>query len=99
MAQYGHYFTKEEVDKIAKKYDWELVDWQENIYMASWVKQEGQNDMRINVYLTKMTVATSLNHPKKGKTQLYRRQVFKSELLEKLFKNPRQHTDKGYYTK
>lgn len=100
MAQYGYYFTKEETNKIAKKFDWKLVDWQENIYMVSYKKLVGESSIaRVNIYLTTMTVGTSLEHPKKGKTQLFRKVGFDRKLLEKIFKNPRQHTGKGYYKK
>lgn len=45
-----------------------------------------------------MTVATCINHPKQGKTQLFRKNVSFDE-LDKIFKNPRVHTGKGYQTK
>ena len=57
-----------------------------------------KDDVRINVYTTTMTVATCLNHPKQGKTQMFRKHV-SLELLGKLFDNPRQHTGKGYQRK
>lgn len=60
--------------------------------------QQNKTDCRINIYMTKGTVATALKHPVRGKTQLYRRNIT-YEQLEKLFINPRQHTGKGYYTK
>jgi len=53
---------------------------------------------RVNVYYTKMTVATCLNHPTKGKTQMFRRDITESE-LRKIFKNPRVHLNKGYRQK
>lgn len=53
---------------------------------------------RINIYYTKGTVGTALDHPTKGKTQLFRKNVTYKQ-LEKLFINPRQHTGKGYYQK
>lgn len=51
---------------------------------------------RINVYYTTGTVGTALEHPKSGKTQLFRRNVDITELLE-IFLNPRVHTGAGYY--
>ena len=99
MAQYGYYFTKEEMNIIAAKYDWEFAEWQENIYMISYFKESDGIRMRINVYLTTMTIATSLDHPKKGKTQLYRRKVYDRALVGKIFRDPRHHTGKGYYEK
>lgn len=82
------------IDNIALSLGWTIIDYQRKIEMASW-RKEG---MRINVYLTTMSVATCLNHPKKGKTQLFRRDV-NLKTLEAIFKNPRQHTGKGYYEK
>lgn len=52
----------------------------------------------IIVYPTTKTVSTSLIHPKKGKTQLYRKKV-DFVTLNKIFSNPRVHTNKGYYNK
>ena len=54
---------------------------------------------RLNIYYSTMTVGTCLNHPKKGKTQLFRKNVWNVDLLENLFFNPRFHTRKGYYKK
>lgn len=83
---------------LAKKHGWTFLGYQENIQMISFHKIIDASFARINIYLTKMTVATALNHPKHGKTQLYRKHVdFK--LLERIFKNPRVHTDRGYRKK
>jgi len=49
------------IKDIAKKYEYIEIDHQENIYMISFKK----NDIRINVYYSKMTIATCINHPKK----------------------------------
>lgn len=86
--------NKAEIIKLAKSNDWELLDDQPDNVMVSFYKPE----MRINVWYTKMTVATCINHPKQGKTQLFRKNVSMG-LLDKIFKNPRIHTFKGYYTK
>lgn len=58
----------------------------------------GKDGMRINVFLTTGTVATCLNHPTKGKTQLFRRGI-SNYTLERIFRYPRVHTEKGYYTR
>ena len=84
----------EEIKRISEKYKYNLIDYQENIGLISF----GMEGVRINIYLTKMTVSTCINHPKKGKTQLFRRNVSK-ETLEKIFRTPRIHTGKGYYKK
>ena len=51
---------------------------------------------RINVYYTTGTVGTCLDHPRQGKTQLFRRNVDLS-LLAQLFRDPRLHTGTGYH--
>jgi len=83
---------------LAKKHGWKLHDIQENIGMLSFVKIIGNDPARINIYTTKMTVGTCINHPRKGKTQLFRKKV-SIELMDKIFENPRVHTHKGYQQK
>lgn len=85
---------KETIDRIASKHGYVCFDYQENIGMASY----SDGHTRINVYMTKMTVATCLRHPKKGPTQLFRKNVTEKELGE-IFAYPRKHTGKGYYKK
>lgn len=85
---------KEIIDDIAKRNGYVCFDYQENIGMASY----SDGATRINVYLTRMTVATCLNHPKKGATQLFRKNVDIS-MLNEIFSYPRKHTGKGYYKK
>lgn len=87
-----HIFPLIDIDKLASESGWLKIDYQENIGMVSYSK----NKVRINVYLSRMTVSTAMKHPKKGKTQLFRRDVNLQE-LEKMFINPRIHTGKGYY--
>ncbi len=84
----------EEIKLIAYEFGYNFIDYQENIGLISF----GIKDVRINIYLTKMTVSTCLNHPKKGKTQLFRKNVNK-DMLKEIFNYPRKHTGKGYYTK
>lgn len=81
----------DEIIQLAKKNGWWLYSTQPNICLLIFKKK----DQQINVYYSKMTVATVLNHPKQGRQQLYRKDVTRQE-LEKLFKNPRQHTGKGF---
>lgn len=82
------------IKELASKHGWKLLCHQENSYMLSFQKPE----MRINVYYTKMTVTTCINHPRQGKTQLFRRNV-DNKLMDKIFENPRIHTGLGYFTK
>ena len=83
---------------MAKKEQWKFYNYQSDIGMISFVKVIDGNAARINIYLTKMTVATCITHPKKGKTQLFRKRV-NSDLMAKIFANPRVHTPHGYRTK
>ena len=53
---------------------------------------------RLNYFYTTRTVATCLEHPQQGRTQLFRRSV-SHELLDAIFANPRTHTDKGYHSR
>lgn len=85
---------KEKIDEIADKNGYKCIDHQEGIGLVSY----SDGSTRINVYLTKMTVATCLKHPKKGATQLFRRNVT-IEMLDEIFEYPRKHTGKGYYQK
>jgi Stc1 domain len=50
----------------------------------------------LNFWLTTGTAGSYLEHPKQGKTQLFRRKVTFGEALE-LFENPRKHTGTGYH--
>ena len=85
---------KEITEKLAAEHNWEFLTYQDNIKMISFSKDE----MRINIYLTTMTVGTCINHPKQGKTQMFRRDVG-WDLLFKIFKNPRIHSNSGYQKK
>jgi len=87
-----HIYPLSDIDALANKEGWLKIDYQENLGMVSYSKDR----VRVNVYLSKMTVSTAMKHPKKGKTQLFRRDVSLEQLAE-LFKNPRKHTGKGYY--
>lgn len=51
----------------------------------------GKPGTRINVYYTTGAVATCIDHPKSGKTQLFRRGMSLSD-LQRIFENPRSHT-------
>lgn len=82
------------IREIAIKRGWTEIDHQENIFMLSFTSDE----RRVNVYYSKMTVATALRHPTSGNTQIYRRNVG-YKLLKKIFDNPRVHTGLGYWRK
>lgn len=79
---------------LARANNWEEIDLQEQNRMISF----SRDGVRMNIYYSTMTVGTAMMHPTKKNTQLFRKHVQLSE-LDKLFKNPRQHTGKGYYKK
>ena len=90
--------TPEILATMAEKAGWEFHDHQHSIGMISFVKVIEGDPARINIYMTKMTVATCITHPRSGKTQLFRKHVDK-KLMKKIFENPRVHTPKGYRRK
>jgi len=89
-----HKLKLNKIYEIATIEGWLLVDWQEGPGMVSYRKE----DMRVNVYISTMTVGSCLAHPRKGKTQLFRKAV-NMGLLKQIFQNPRIHTNKGYIKK
>jgi hypothetical protein len=91
-----HYFKHEieQIRHIAEITEWKEIDLQEQNKMISFAK----GTARVNVYYTTMTVGTCINHPRKGKTQMFRRNV-NMRMLEQLLNNPRLHTGLGYRTK
>ncbi len=82
------------IRQLAIKNRWEEIDLQPTNKLISFRKY----DTRLNIYYSTFTVGTCLDHPIKGKTQLFRKNVEWGE-LEKVFSNPRAHTGKGYYRK
>ena len=65
--------------------------------VVSFAAPDGQAFVqRINVYYTTGTIGTCLDHPRQGKTQLFRRNVDLA-LLAQLFRDPRTHTGAGYH--
>ena len=63
-------------------------------YMASYKRQA----LRLNFWLSTGTVGSYLEHPRQGKTQLFRRDVTISE-AEQIFENPRIHSGRRYHTR
>lgn len=86
--------TKAAIKKLAMERGWELVDEQEKNFVLIFKK----GSAKLNVWWTKMTIATTIDHPTKPRRQLFRKGITKIELIA-IFDNPRFHTRKGYYTK
>lgn len=84
----------EQIQLLGKVYGWVQIQHDLNSEMLGFTRK----GKRINVWYTKMTVGTALEHPFKGKTQLFRKNVSMRQ-MEFLFNNPQTHTGKGYYTR
>jgi len=86
---------KDVVRRMAQQYGYREV--QDNpVSRVLGFERHGQGTtVRVNVYYTTGTVSTSLDHPSKGRTQLFRRGVT-IDLLGAIFANPRIHTSLGY---
>jgi len=87
-----------ELNVIANMYGWKNINVNVDTKLVSYAKMIDGSPVRIDIYYTTMTVTVSLDHPRKGKTQLHRRRISDEE-LKVIFKNPRAHTGKGYYRK
>ena len=88
----------QDVQATAKAFGYEEVDFNEESRMLSF-RGGPRKSTRINVYYTTGTVGSCLNHPKRGKTQLFRRNIDTLPKLDGIFQNPRSHTGHGYYTR
>lgn len=90
----------------ASKRGWRLVKVSEANFVVIFDRIKDEDRVQMCIYWSKrtqlhnplFTVSTSMNHPKKGKTQLHRKGVG-MELLGQLLDNPRKHTGSGYYEK
>ena len=80
------------LQKMAERHGWWMLDHQQNIGMISFLK----GTARINVYYSRMTVTTVVDHPKLGRNSLYRKGVDMGT-MEKIFINPRSHVGLGYH--
>jgi len=81
---------------MAERHGWNFVQ-----------HQESQKKLRfdritdhtvIDVWYSRMTVCTILNHPTQQRTALYRKRL-SMDMIEDVFKNPRIHTNVGYQKK
>ena len=82
-----------EIRRLARKHGWEVAETIKN--KSCVIIKKGFE--RMVIYYSDMTVLSYIDHPKKGRTELCRKGVSMG-LLEKLFINPRLHTNTGYYS-
>jgi len=86
--------TDENIRFLAQVYGWVRIP---HLDMLSFRRKK----TRINIWHDKwgtLTIGTALEHPVKGKTQLFRRGV-RMKLLERILDYPRVHTGRGYQRK
>ena len=82
------------VRQVANRHGFSEVQFNEVSRVIAFEKESPR--CRVNVYYTTGTVATCLDHPRSGKTQLFRRGQTLDD-LDVIFGNPRQHTGVGYF--
>lgn len=83
-----------ELDYLAETRGWQKLDCASSeAPMASYRRA----DMRLNFWLSTGTVGSYLDHPRQGKTQLFRRETTMAS-AKRLLDNPREHTGVGYHT-
>jgi hypothetical protein len=82
-----------ELDYLGASLGWDKVyDLPLQPPMASYQKES----IRLNFWLSTGTVGSYLEHPRQGKTQLFRRDISMSD-ARSVFENPRTHTGAGYH--
>lgn len=99
---------KNAIRTLANNHGWKFKKENEKSNMFSFTKESGNGtkDFKIDVYYKNnstmlnfnFTIATSIDHPVKGKTQMFRKGVSRN-LFIKILINPRHHTDCGYRKK
>ena len=97
MPRRGYIFSEERIDAIAEENDYCKLDVHPNDIGRMCSYESREDSVKINVYLRTGTVATCLDHPRSGKTQLFRRNN-SVEDIEDIFVNPREHTGRGYFS-
>ena len=92
----GGAYKEDYVDRIAQRYGWRKTASasSRNAQSVSYRK----DSCKITIWLTSGTCGSYLDHPKQGKTQLFRRRNGDYN-LEDIFENPRIHTEEGYHKK
>mmetsp|Transcript_13115 Transcript_13115/g.37386 ORF Transcript_13115/g.37386 Transcript_13115/m.37386 type:complete len:378 (+) Transcript_13115:238-1371(+) len=86
---------EEELDGIGEKTGWTKMKGLPFLPpMASYCK----DGMRLKFWLTTRTVGSYIDHPRRGKSQLFNQEITMEE-ADQLFYNPRKHTGKGYHEK
>jgi hypothetical protein len=85
-------FDVEDVRWLARAYGWAEVQFN----AKSRVLGFNRGSERVNVIYTTGTVGTCVDHPERGKTQLFREGMTPSQLRD-IFVSPRVHTGQGAF--
>lgn len=88
--------TLESARKFAEEFCWTKIKHHVLNGFVVFGKGRGEDEKRLVVYYNTGTVMSRLKHPKTGWRNLFRMHV-DTQLMRKLFKNPREHTYLGYY--
>ena len=84
----------DKIRNLAECYGYTEVQYNETSRVIAFVNQA--KTARVNVYYTTGTVATCIDHPRSGKTQLFRCDRTLED-LDRIFSNVREHTGAGYH--
>ncbi|KAG8462501.1 hypothetical protein KFE25_010326 [Diacronema lutheri] len=86
----------DDVAELAGQYGWEETAFDRSQGSLMFLERHvGGKRFMLHVWCSSGTVGSYLDHPRQGKTQLYRRNVDMDGLAE-ICRNPRVHTDGGY---
>jgi len=87
-----------DVQDRGENYGWYKHDyqWSQGQLMILRKTVDGES-VQLNIWCTTGTVGSYLQHPRQGKTQLFRRNIDSWEELDALLMNPRTHTGSGYH--
>ena len=92
-------FDPGNVSEWGEYYGWYEHDYQWSQGELVILRKEDNNGdtMQLNIWCTTGTVGSYLNHPRQGKSQLFRRDVDSWGALKEILRNPRVHGQGGYH--
>lgn len=92
-------FNPDTVIQEGQRYGWWEHDyqWSQGELVILRKNDDDGDQMQLNIWCTTGTVGSYLNHPRRGKTQLFRRSISSYSELREIFNNPRVHGYDGYY--
>ncbi|KAG2424015.1 hypothetical protein HXX76_014840 [Chlamydomonas incerta] len=82
-------------DAAPEQAGWQYTGHNSNSRVAFY---ENPSGVKMDYYYTTGTVKTSMDHPARGSTQLFRRDLSDNQ-YNAVLDNPRTHTGQGYYRK